>query len=77
MTDLADSYTEAGRRDEALKLHEEVLPLLRKVNGPEHPDTLDAMNSLADFYFTDGRIQEMAGIFSEHVEFLRPGRKWS
>ena len=37
----------AGRVDEALKLQEEVLTLSRKVNGPEHPDTLSAMHTFA------------------------------
>jgi tetratricopeptide (TPR) repeat protein len=40
MHNLAISYDDAGRRDEALKLREEVLALRRKVLGPEHPDTL-------------------------------------
>ena len=45
------SYLKCDRRDEALKMREEVLPLRRKVNGPEHPDTLAAMHNLADSYF--------------------------
>ena len=52
MGNLAISYFAAGRRDEALKLREEVLALSRKVNGPEHPDTLGAMNNLAISYAT-------------------------
>jgi tetratricopeptide (TPR) repeat protein len=44
---LAQSYFEAGRRNEALKLWEDGLALRRKVLGPEHPDTLQAMNELA------------------------------
>ena len=35
-------------QDEALKLREQVLALRRKVNGPEHPATLMAMDNLAD-----------------------------
>ena len=50
MNNLAISYAEAGRRDEALKLREQVLALSRKVNGPEHPATLKAMNNLAISY---------------------------
>ena len=38
MTCLAGSYFEAGRRDEAIKLREDVLPLRVKVLGPEHPE---------------------------------------
>ncbi|HXJ58398.1 MAG TPA: tetratricopeptide repeat protein, partial [Verrucomicrobiae bacterium] len=36
--------------DEALKLREEVLTLRRKVSGPEHPETLSAMQNLAISY---------------------------
>jgi len=71
MSHLADAYNEAGRRDEALKLHEAVLTIMRKTNAPEHPKTFDAMRNLAGFYFNNGRIPEMAGILSEHAEFLR------
>ncbi len=58
MHDLATSYDEAGRRDEALKLREEVLPLRRRVSGPEHPDTLWAMHDLATSYDEAGRRDE-------------------
>ena len=37
MQNLATSYDEAGRHDEALKLREQVLAPYRKVLGPEHP----------------------------------------
>ena len=57
MNNLASSYYATGRKDEALKLFEEVLPLRRKVNGPEHPDTLMAMMAAAAFasYYMSGR----------------------
>ena len=44
---LAVSYDEAGRRDEALKLREQVLALRRKVLGPDHPATLNTLNYIA------------------------------
>jgi tetratricopeptide (TPR) repeat protein len=47
MNNLANSYNDAGRQDEALKLREQVLTLRRKVLGAVHPDTLAAMNDLA------------------------------
>jgi tetratricopeptide (TPR) repeat protein len=47
MAMVANCYDEAGRRGEALKLREQVLALDRKVLGPEHPGTLNAMNKLA------------------------------
>ncbi len=58
MGNLAVSYFDAGRRDEALKLHEEVLALRRKVLGPDHPETLWSMGSLAISYLDAGRTEE-------------------
>ena len=45
-------HAAAGRREEALKLLEELLPLSRKVLGPEHPDTLETV-----------RVVEIGGFF--------------
>jgi tetratricopeptide (TPR) repeat protein len=58
MGDLASLYDQAGRREEALKLREQVLALRRKVSGPEHPDTLWAMFALANSYDQAGRREE-------------------
>jgi tetratricopeptide (TPR) repeat protein len=58
MYDLAISYDEAGRWEEALKLREEVLRLRRKVLGPEHRNTLWAMHALANSYEEAGRQDE-------------------
>ena len=71
MINLADSYADAGRRDEALKLREEVLPLSRKVNGPEHPDTLGAMNNLALSYSAAGRRDEALKLLEEVLPLSR------
>jgi len=58
MTDLANSYSAAGRRDEALKLREQALALRRKVSGAGDPGTLDAMTVLATSYSEAGRRDE-------------------
>jgi len=58
MGNLATSCFAAGRRDEAIKMQEEVLPLYRKVLGPEHPDTLTAMENLGVSYAAAGRRDE-------------------
>ena len=68
MNDLVISYYAAGRRDQAMKLMEEVLALRLKVNGPEHPDTLKGMGNLGNIYAENGRQdtlahQEEIGIF--------------
>ncbi len=68
MNDLAISYDEAGRRDEALKLRELVLTLRRKVIGPEHPDTFVAMENLATSYAEAGRQQEAISLLAQVCE---------
>jgi tetratricopeptide (TPR) repeat protein len=71
MTNLAISLGAAGRLVEAIELHQKSLALMRKVNGPAHPDTLVTMKYLAGCYFKESRFQELAGLLSEHFEFLR------
>lgn len=58
MIQLAHSYFVAGRRDEALKLREEVLALRGKRFSPEHPAILQAKNDLAISYDLAGRKEE-------------------
>jgi tetratricopeptide (TPR) repeat protein len=58
MRNLANTYYLMGRHDEALKLWQEVLPLRRKVNGPENPETLWAMEGLALCLFQADRLDE-------------------
>ena len=71
MNNLALSYQEAGRNDEAIKLREEVLTLDRKVLGPEHPDTLSAMHNLAIAYFDSGRKDEALKLREEVLTLRR------
>ena len=61
----------AGRRDEALKLMEEVLTLRRKVLGPEHPETLEAMSNLANSYGEAGRRDEALKLREEVLTLSR------
>ena len=58
MHNLAVSYRQTGRKDEALKMLEEILTLSRKVNGPEHPDTATAAANLGFTYDSDGSDSE-------------------
>jgi len=71
MGNLANSYSDAGRKDEALKLHEEVLTLDRKVLGPEHPDTLWGMDNLAHCYGDAGREDEALKLREEVLTLRR------
>jgi tetratricopeptide (TPR) repeat protein len=53
-----DSYDAAGRRDELVKVREQVLALRSKVLGPEHPYTLAAMTLLGNAYDKAGHHAE-------------------
>jgi len=47
-TDLGECYACEKRYADQEKMLREVLPIQRRVLGPEHPDTLLTMNGLAD-----------------------------
>ena len=46
MSDLANSYGDLGKLDEAASMRREVLEMRRKPLGDEHPDTIRAMANL-------------------------------
>ncbi|WP_189136057.1 tetratricopeptide repeat protein, partial [Wenjunlia tyrosinilytica] len=46
---LAHSYRQAGRTDDAIGLEERVVGELREVLGVDHPWTIEAMEALADW----------------------------
>jgi hypothetical protein len=71
MHNLATSYHDSGRRDDALKMREDVLALNRKVNGPDHPDTLGAMGHLATSYHDSGRRDEALKMREEVLTLSR------
>jgi tetratricopeptide (TPR) repeat protein len=48
MDDLAGLRQSEGRYDEAVALLDSVLDARRRLLGPAHPDTLEALSSLAD-----------------------------
>jgi tetratricopeptide (TPR) repeat protein len=58
MNNLAYSYAELGRHDDALKLFEETLALITSKLGPDHIDTLAAMHNVANCYAALGRYDE-------------------
>jgi tetratricopeptide (TPR) repeat protein len=71
MHTLGIFYEDVGRRDDALKLREQVLALERKVLGPEHPDTLWAMFDLASSYDEAGRGDEALKLREQVVALQR------
>jgi tetratricopeptide (TPR) repeat protein len=71
MNDLALYYGDADRREDALKLREQILLLFRKVFGPENPFTLHAMNNLGLSYSDFAEHREEALTLREQVLTLR------
>jgi hypothetical protein len=71
MHNLAISYAEAGRADEAMKLREEKLRLQRNKLGSDHPDTLRSMNGLAVNYLMANRPIEAEPLAREALEWQR------
>jgi eukaryotic-like serine/threonine-protein kinase len=65
MNNLALTYQDAGRRDEALPLYEETLKLRKAQLGPEHPDTLQSMNNLAFAYRDAGKLDLAVPLLEE------------
>jgi len=47
MANLASTYLNQGKWDEAMGLQEKVLALTKQILGEQHPDTLRAMANLA------------------------------
>ena len=70
---LSIHYAETGRREEALKLSEEVLQLRKSKLAPDHPDTLQSMANLAIRYAEAGRREEALKL-SEEVVQLRESK---
>ena len=70
MSNLASSYYDAGRRDEAIKLMEEVLALRRKVLGPAHPDTSHSLQILVGLYKTERRYADAEPLYRERLQSL-------
>jgi hypothetical protein len=56
---------DAIQHGEAFKMGDEGLALLRKVNGPEHPDTLKSIEWVAHLHEAAGRKDEAAKLRAE------------
>jgi len=65
------SYAGAGLTQEALKLREETLQLMKAKLGPEHPHTLLSMNNLANSYYAAGRTQEALKLYEETLQLQK------
>ena len=58
MANLAVTYRNQGRWNEAEQLDIQVMDMRKKVLGAEHPDTLTSMANLAVTYRDQGRRNE-------------------
>ena len=70
MYNLATSYDDAGRQEDALRIRDDVVTASREVNGPEHPDTLSAMNNLGISYEKAGRKDDALALQEEVMKLM-------
>jgi predicted Zn-dependent protease len=67
MHNLALTYAKLGRQADALKLREEVMPLMQAKVGSDHPITIRSMAALAASYTLAGREVEALKLSEETV----------
>jgi tetratricopeptide (TPR) repeat protein len=67
---LAVGYDNAGRYDDAIKLHTENLGIRIRVLGAEHHDTLTSRNNLANAYRGNGHYNEAARLHEQNLKIL-------
>ena len=58
MNNLAVTFSEQGKHEEAEELELKVLDLCKKVLGPEHPHILTSMPNLARTYLDQEKYEE-------------------
>jgi tetratricopeptide (TPR) repeat protein len=71
MNNLANCYFNAGRNQEALKLHEETLKLRKDILGAHDPKTLESMNNLAISYAEVGRTRDAVELLEEALQLTK------
>lgn len=71
MTSLAISYSNLGRRQEAMELEEKTLEAKQRTLGSEYQDTLKMMTNLANSYPDLGRRQEAMELEEKTLETNR------
>jgi pentatricopeptide repeat protein len=74
MGNLADVLANEGRYAEAEKLQRKTLDILRRVLGPEHPETASCTYNVACVLARAGNRDEALSLLREAVDHgLRPG----
>ncbi len=65
---LGQSYLYLSEPALAIRHHEHALELRRRALGPDHPDTLTSMSSLATAYWAAGRLEDAIRLHKEALE---------
>ncbi len=68
MSNLAQAYQAAGKRDLALPFLEETLKLTKSKLGPDHPDSLTTMQNLANAYEAAGKWDLALPLYEEALK---------
>ena len=68
---MGDVYYNLGLYPRAERLERQSLEIRQRVLGPEHPDTLDTMNSLASALADEGRSAEAEKLYRETLDIRR------
>jgi tetratricopeptide (TPR) repeat protein len=68
---LGNSYRYLGEPERAIRQHERSRALRLAALGPDHPDTLDSMNSLASAYRDSGRHADAIALFEESLRLCK------
>jgi tetratricopeptide (TPR) repeat protein len=71
MNNLANSYYQLSRFDDALKLWEQTLELRQARQGPDHPDTITAMHNLAVSYYSQGKHEKVCKLCEPMLEQMK------
>jgi eukaryotic-like serine/threonine-protein kinase len=68
---LGMTYWYLGQPKLAIRQHERALQLRQKLFGPEAPETLTCMNSLAMAYTSDGRLDDALPLYERTLEIRK------
>jgi hypothetical protein len=71
MNNLALTYWNQERWQEAEELQAQVMKIRKRVLGPEHPGTLTSMSNLAFTWKSQGREQQALDMMIECVELKK------
>jgi len=71
MSNLAVTLEDLGRYREAEQIYNEVIPILNRTQGPEHPYTIKVRSNLANVYDAEGRLSDAEKMTRELLEVRR------